>query len=108
MKRALCVLLSLAACRSNLREAPPPADKIIFSHDFHQKLEFDCSTCHEEPNRARPTEATCLTCHKDQKEAKNCGMCHTNADRPGTYAPRLKDITMPHALHAKAECATCH
>lgn len=115
MRRAAVLLLAVASCRTGVRPAPAPKDRIIFSHDFHQKLEFDCDTCHEgvatAPDLGRsylPPEATCLQCHQDQKDSKNCGFCHTDGDKPGTYVARPRDIQIPHATHAQKPCATCH
>jgi len=104
----------LAACH-NVRPVPTKEDKIIFSHDFHQKLDVSCDTCHVGVAQAQslqpsllPKEAKCLECHIEHKESKNCGFCHTDSDKPGTYVARVRDIEMPHVKHATKPCATCH
>jgi hypothetical protein len=113
-------LIAVAGCSGNMRSEPPKqTDEIIFSHDFHQKLEFDCDTCHkgitENNDLAKasflPKEETCLECHADQKESGECGFCHTDAKNPQTYARRAAvAAVVPHAKHAaaKVECAKCH
>lgn len=119
MKRAALVLLALAgaACHPARSDAPRRTDEILFSHDFHTKMEFDCETCHKGVAQATdlsrsylPKEATCLECHAEKKAENDCGFCHKDPKRPETYA--LRDIAsrMPHARHQPpvAECKRCH
>ncbi len=122
IRATLLVVLALgllaAGCRPSRTDPPKKTDVIIFSHDFHAKMEFDCDTCHSGIASAGdldksflPREATCLECHAEKKEGGECGFCHTDAKDPGTYAPRALASRMPHDEHvqdAKIACAKCH
>jgi hypothetical protein len=110
--------LALAAgCRAGRTDAPKRTDAIIFSHDFHKQLDFDCDTCHagvaDATDLSRsylPKEATCLECHADKKEQGECGFCHADPKRPETYELREIASRMPHVRHKPpvAECSRCH
>ena len=112
--RTAIAFVVLASCHG-VRPAPTKEDRIIFSHDYHQKLDFDCDTCHKDVEKSQglstsllPTEATCLGCHQEHKDSKNCGFCHTDPDHPRTFAARPRDIDIPHARHMDRKCASCH
>ncbi|HVN32339.1 MAG TPA: cytochrome c3 family protein [Thermoanaerobaculaceae bacterium] len=88
------------------------------NHAGHVKAGLECLTCHEtifdetalgQPG-AFPKESKCLGCHKKEKEAGKCGMCHLNADKPGTYPKREPYLIMNHAKHLEKDekCEVCH
>jgi hypothetical protein len=113
----LAVLPVLGACRAARTDAPKKTDEILFSHDFHAKMDFDCDTCHKGVAEATdlsrsylPKEATCLECHAEKKEGGECGFCHADPKHPATYVFRDVASRMPHVRHtaAKVACATCH
>jgi hypothetical protein len=110
-------IIGFAACATMLGARKPrqAGDELRFSHQKHADL--PCETCHADATTTRtlgtamlPKEATCLQCHGDQKEAKNCGFCHRDADHPATYAPEKPALIFPHAAHAKVDgaCGRCH
>jgi cytochrome c7-like protein len=115
----LALALALGACREQRAAAPPKVtDKLIFSHDFHKNLDVECEVCHEgitkAPDLAKsylPKEAKCLECHAEHKESKDCAFCHSDPERPASYAAtHIRDVNVPHAKHVeqKVACEQCH
>ncbi len=88
------------------------------NHAGHIKAGLECLSCHEtifdqtqlgQPG-VFPKESKCLSCHKKEKEAGKCGMCHLNAEKPGTYVTKPHYLFMNHAKHLEKDekCEVCH
>ena len=113
----LLAVVAAAGCRPARTDAPKRTDAIIYSHEFHAQLDFDCDTCHKGIAQATdldrsylPREATCLECHAEKKEGGECGFCHTDPKHPQTYEIREIASRLPHVRHQPpvAECSRCH
>ncbi len=110
--------LGIAACAGMLgtRQAKQPGEEVRQSHAAHKDI--PCEMCHEDVPQAntvtdhlRPLEAKCLECHGDKKDQKECGYCHRDPARPGTYPAESHTIIISHQAHLKLvkdDCTTCH
>lgn len=106
----------LAACAGVLPFVVNTRDQIRVPHGRHAKAEVDCITCHETifdstslETRNLPKQKKCFECHKDEQQ--QCGFCHTQPDKPLTYAARERGTKMDHAAHlerVKEDCSVCH
>jgi len=114
------VALTGAACASLFTALGRRADGIKMPHAKHVAAKVDCLACHETIFDAEvlseadlPREKVCLKCHREEKEKGNCGMCHLEPDRPGTYPHQERAVVMSHAKHLELkevneDCRTCH
>jgi hypothetical protein len=112
-KAALVVLGlgTIAACATLVKRE----DKIRFSHKAHVRDNgMDCADCHGDviaSDKVLPSmkmkEAGCLNCH--EKSDDNCGDCHMEPVRPGTWTERLptQGIKFSHRIHMAEENVTC-
>jgi hypothetical protein len=106
VKRLLPLALLLGACPPAGLPGDAP-DKIRFSHAVHTDA-AECETCHNVSDAILPKEATCIECH-DRED--NCGMCHSRADAPKTYARADRHLNFSHPDHIEygaEKCADCH
>ena len=112
--------LGLSACSSGYWKSKPRRgrDEIRFSHVKHKEVQVDCLSCHEEIYDANaldksflPPESKCMECHKEQKEKKDCAMCHKDPGHPEKYPARTSKVKIGHAKHielVKEDCSKCH
>lgn len=108
----------LFACASLMGALRGKSDHIIVPHARHAKADVDCGSCHESIFESTslaqsnlPTEKKCLSCHREEKEKGNCAFCHSDPDKPLTYAPRTRTLKLNHAEHierVKEDCTVCH
>ncbi len=87
-------------------------------HALHKKSDVDCLQCHETIYDATELtgsftakEETCLQCHQADKDKGECQKCHSDPQRPTTYAPLDGHLKMSHAKHielVKEDCTVCH
>lgn len=91
-----------------------PDSDIIFAHANHTDPE--CADCHTgigDSDLAAdvnfPEMDVCGDCH-DVESDEDCGMCHRNADDPGTSPHPEREIVFSHNLHIArgAGCDDCH
>jgi hypothetical protein len=112
----------LSACAALLAQfgVAPVLDRIKVPHDKHTAAKVECLTCHEAIYDATsfadretflPKEKVCMQCHREEKEAGNCGKCHTAPSAPRTFATRYPELKMSHSKHielVKEDCSRCH
>lgn len=108
----------LAACAGVMPFVVNTRDQIRVPHERHVKADVDCVSCHETifdsesvEDLDLPKEKKCTGCHKEEKD--KCGFCHTQPDKPQTYAARERNVKMSHAKHLALEkvnedCKVCH
>lgn len=106
----------LAACAGVMPFVLDTRDRIRVPHARHQAAEVDCLTCHESifdatslEVRNLPKEKKCFECHRAEKD--QCGFCHTQPDKPLTYAAKERGVKLDHAAHlerVKEDCTVCH
>ncbi len=108
------ILLSCVLLAQGLAQ---PADKIIFSHQFHlSEADAECSSCHGKATESQavsdnllPEMQTCYDCHDE--DDTECSQCHSNPDEAG-LAPRNKKLAakFTHKVHLseKIACLDCH
>ena len=77
-------------------------------HELH--ADMNCGTCHgpQAPEAAKKAYSmshnTCIACHEKQiSDTKACSVCHKGID-----VTRTADMKIPHKLHTKLSCGTCH
>ncbi len=114
---ALLAML-LSACAGVVGLFASKEDQIKIPHARHAKADVECGACHETifdstalNTRDMPTEKKCLGCHAKEKEAGNCGFCHTNPEKPAAVPTRARELKMNHATHielTKEDCGVCH
>lgn len=89
--------------------------EIIFSHEYHHKMESECSDCHKEAledsglAKTHPKMALCGNCH-DIEEKNGCLVCHKVPKVKGKTKRELRKINFLHSAHGEKikECAMCH
>lgn len=96
----------------------PPAD-LIFSHQSHAEMGFECLTCHGNVNESTsgkdnnlPDMDVCFTCHDGETATEECTYCHKDPDNATTY-PRVETYheMFAHANHlgrTDEDCSVCH
>jgi hypothetical protein len=115
-----CVVLTSAACATLWHKLVPQRDEIKSAHARHKKADVECLGCHEDifdveemGQTVLPSEKKCFECHKKERDAKDCGFCHTDASKPLSYEKRASGVKMSHAKHLEMErvnedCGVCH
>ncbi len=94
------------------------ADRITFPHDYHiQEEGLDCEDCHGQVDASTslskksllPYKEVCADCHDVED---SCGICHSNANSPGTYpvSGNTSGLDFPHDRHLSRfqDCLQCH
>jgi len=111
-------------------------EDIIFSHQIHADIGFDCDNCHKKIRKITKTPADdipvmdlCLNCHKEKKASLECKTCHKkiregarpkyneSSERPIshdsmwglTHGKDFKDDgRVCYQCHQKTACDDCH
>ncbi|MFZ5446021.1 MAG: cytochrome c3 family protein [Myxococcota bacterium] len=124
MKRSRILLVAssmLATACATFFGLGPLRDGIKTPHERHTKGDVECLACHETifdseslATSNLPKESKCMECHKEEKEEKkNCGFCHTNPEKPETFATKSRTLIFDHKKHLEMkeineDCKVCH